>query len=57
MVLIIIVGVFATHRIAGPVYRIESDIERVLAGEKGVTVKLRRSDAFPGFAGQGEPAH
>jgi hypothetical protein len=50
MVLIIIVGVFATHRVAGPVYRMESDIDRVLGGEKGVSVKLRRTDAFPGLA-------
>jgi len=43
-------GILATHRIAGPVYRIEIDIERVLAGEKGVRVRTRRRDAFPDLA-------
>jgi methyl-accepting chemotaxis protein len=50
MVLMIVVGIFMTHRVAGPVYRIESDIERVLAGEKGVRVHLRRHDSFPDLA-------
>ncbi len=50
MVLVIVVGIFATHRVAGPVYRMERDIERVLAGERGVTIRLRRTDAFPGLA-------
>ena len=50
MVLLIVAGVFATHRIAGPVFRIEEDIQRVLDGEPGVVVKFRRGDAFPGLA-------
>ena len=50
MVLVIVVGILATHRIAGPVYRIEQDIRRVLAGEKGVVVRFRGGDAFPGLA-------
>jgi methyl-accepting chemotaxis protein len=50
MVLVIVVGIFATHRIAGPIYRMESDIVRVLGGERGVSVRLRRTDAFPGLA-------
>ena len=50
MVLLIILGVFMTHRIAGPVYRVQKDIERVLAGEKGVRVRFRRGDSFPELA-------
>jgi methyl-accepting chemotaxis protein len=50
MLLFIVMGIFATHRIAGPVYRIEIDIERVLAGEKGVRVRTRKRDAFPDLA-------
>ena len=50
MLLFIVLGILATHRIAGPVYRIEIDIERVLAGEKGVRVRTRRRDAFPDLA-------
>ena len=50
MLLFIVLGVLATQRIAGPVYRIEIDIERVLAGEKGVRVHTRKRDAFPDLA-------
>ena len=48
--LMIVVGISTTHRIAGPIYRIESEIDRVLAGEKGVRVRLRRHDSFPDLA-------
>jgi hypothetical protein len=50
MALVILVGIFTTHRLAGPVYRLESDISRVLEGERGVRVQLRRGDAFPELA-------
>jgi methyl-accepting chemotaxis protein len=50
MVLVIVVGIFTTHRIAGPIYRLESDIDRVLSGERGVRTRLRRKDAFPDLA-------
>src|SRR5208337_2108332 len=50
VLLFIVLGILATHRIAGPVYRIEVDIERVLAGEKGVHVHTRKRDAFPDLA-------
>jgi methyl-accepting chemotaxis protein len=52
MVVMIVVGIVATHRIAGPVYRMQQDISRALAGEEGVVVKLRRRDAFGGLATQ-----
>jgi methyl-accepting chemotaxis protein len=50
MVLLIIAGIFLTHRVAGPVFRIQSDIDKVLAGEKNVRVRFRRRDAFPELA-------
>jgi nitrogen fixation/metabolism regulation signal transduction histidine kinase len=50
MVVAIVAGLFMSHRIAGPVYRIAEDIDRVLAGEKGVRVKLRRKDALEELA-------
>ena len=50
MILFIVLGILGTHRIAGPVYRIEVDIERVLGGEKGVRVRTRKRDAFPDLA-------
>lgn len=50
MFLVVVIGVFVTHRIAGPVYRMESDIDRVLSGENHARVRLRRGDAFPELA-------
>jgi len=50
MLLLIVAGIFLTHRIAGPVFRVQSDIDRVLAGEKDVRVRFRRHDAFPELA-------
>ena len=50
MVFLVIAGIYLTHRIAGPVNRVEMDIDRVLDGEKKVRVRFRRNDAFPGLA-------
>jgi len=50
MVVAIVVGIFTSHRIAGPVYRIAADIDRALAGERGVRVSLRRKDALSDLA-------
>lgn len=50
MLIVIVAGIFTTHRIAGPIYRMESDIDRVLSGETHARVRLRRGDAFPELA-------
>lgn len=50
MIFLIIVGIVGTNKIAGPAYRMESDVERALAGERNVRVRLRRGDAFPELA-------
>ncbi len=50
MVVAIVFGVVMSHRIAGPVYRIASDIDRALAGERGVRVTLRKKDALGDLA-------
>jgi methyl-accepting chemotaxis protein len=50
MVVIIVLGISMSHRIAGPVFRIAADIDRVLSGERGVRVGLRRGDAFEELA-------
>ncbi|MCD6120515.1 MAG: hypothetical protein J7K04_01600 [Spirochaetales bacterium] len=52
MVLISIFGIYYTNRIAGPAYRMEMDIARVLNGEKGVSVALRKHDHFYSLAEQ-----
>ncbi len=44
MVVFSFLGLRYSHRIAGPVYRISKDIDRVLQGEQGVRVKLRSKD-------------
>ncbi len=46
MVLLAIFGIYYTNRIAGPVYRMEKDIEKMLRGERGVRVRLRKGDHF-----------
>ena len=50
MIIVSIIGIRYSHRIAGPVYRIKHDIERVLAGETGVKVKLRSADRLQDLA-------
>jgi hypothetical protein len=43
-------GIVVTHRIAGPVYRIQRELERVLQGEKVESIRLRRGDELHKFA-------
>jgi methyl-accepting chemotaxis protein len=50
MIIAIVVGISVTHRVAGPIYRMQSDIERALSGESHARVRLRRGDAFPELA-------
>jgi hypothetical protein len=50
MILVVVVGIVSTHRVAGPIYRMENDIDRVLSGESHARVRLRRGDAFPELA-------
>jgi len=52
MVVAIVIGIFMSHHIAGPVYRIAEDIDRVLSGEHGVRVHLRQKDALEDLAGK-----
>jgi len=50
VIIISILGIFYSHKIAGPAYRIGTDISRVLDGEKGVVIKLRRNDKLHDLA-------
>ncbi|MFP4363027.1 MAG: hypothetical protein ACLFR1_04090 [Spirochaetia bacterium] len=50
MVIITIMGLFYSHRIAGPAYRMSQDIQRVLNGEQGVRIKLRKHDKLKELA-------
>lgn len=50
MIVISVIGLFYSHRIVGPVYRINRDLQRVLDGEQDVRVSLREKDQFHGLA-------
>lgn len=39
-----------SHRIAGPIYRIEKELDKIIAGEKGTHIKLRRNDELKSLA-------
>ena len=43
-------GIVVTHRIAGPIYRIQRELERTLQREKVGPIRLRRGDEFHKFA-------
>jgi methyl-accepting chemotaxis protein len=44
MVIIAVIGIFYSHRIAGPIYRIEQDLARILGGEREVKIRVRQKD-------------
>lgn len=49
---LMIFGLFISHRIAGPIYRIETYLQKVAAGEeKMAPVSLRDGDFFPELVG------
>jgi hypothetical protein len=50
MIIISVLGIFYSHKIAGPAYRIQKDIDRTLAGEKGVRIQLRKGDKLKDLA-------
>jgi len=50
IVIIAVIGLFYSHRIAGPIYRIRMDIEKVLAGEKDIRIVLRKKDSLKEIA-------
>jgi methyl-accepting chemotaxis protein len=47
---IMLLGIILTHRIAGPIFRIEKDLEKSLeTGEMPVIRPVRKNDEFQGF--------
>ena len=44
--LVTALGIVVTHRVAGPIYRIEQDLKRLLQGEKIEPIHIRRRDEF-----------
>jgi nitrogen fixation/metabolism regulation signal transduction histidine kinase len=45
-----IITLFVSHRIAGPVYRLEKDIAEVTKGNLNVTFRVRKNDEFQSLA-------
>ncbi len=43
-------GIIITHRVAGPVYRMQNQLERLLQGENIVSIELRKGDEFKELA-------
>ena len=43
--LLILLSIFASHRIAGPLYHIHKEVERVLDGDLSDNIHLRKHDA------------
>lgn len=46
LVVISIIGIFYSHRLVGPVYRMTADLKRILAGKGSRKIKLRKGDKF-----------
>lgn len=46
LVLIWIIAMELSHRVAGPLYRIEKELDERIAGKKHGPIKLRRTDEF-----------
>lgn len=49
-VVIFIVGLLFSHRICGPLYRVEKHMRSIGAGEKMTPLKFRKGDFFPEIA-------
>jgi hypothetical protein len=50
VIMISVIGVFYSHKIAGPAYRIEKDIAEALTGKKGIKIRLRKTDKLKTLA-------
>jgi signal transduction histidine kinase len=35
-----------SHRVAGPLYRMEKELDEIIAGNKSAPIKLRKKDEF-----------
>ena len=47
---LLVAAIRSANRLGGPVYRMSTDIRRVLAGETGVRIRLRRGDEMRDLA-------
>ena len=49
-ILIIVISIVISHRVAGPIFSMERTIDRVVQGEKIEFIRLRKNDELKGFA-------
>lgn len=52
MIVIVLIGIGYSHSIAGPIYRMNQDIDKVLSGDSSVRIRLRKTDKFHELAEQ-----
>jgi methyl-accepting chemotaxis protein len=50
LILSLILGLFLTHQLAGPLYRFEQTIKAILSGDLSVRIRLREKDEFQELA-------
>jgi signal transduction histidine kinase len=46
LVLLWLVALELSHRVAGPLYRMEKELDEIIAGNKSAPIKLRKKDEF-----------
>ena len=49
-ILLLFWGLIISHRIAGPVYRLEQDLEKIAKGDFSLRIKLRKTDELSSIA-------
>ena len=52
LVLLVLCGLFASHKLAGPVYKLTRYFESVAAGDDSRRIRFRRKDRLDAFAAQ-----
>jgi signal transduction histidine kinase len=50
LLVVILAGIVITHRIAGPVYKIEQKLDHVIQGEDSTPIRLRQGDELQELA-------
>lgn len=48
--LIIVISIIISHRVAGPIFSMERTIDRIVRGEKVEFIRLRKNDELKGLA-------
>ena len=50
LIVILIIGILYSHKIAGPVHRIKTDIQKVISGKRDIRILLRKKDKLQELA-------